>query len=300
MRTDHLGYAVQKIDGAVFVTLLSATLAGTIIRTYGKEGFLKYFLSAILFVLICTLIYKIMFGFWDRGVRYFINGPIVFGWMMSSGAIIGLILFQQTRSKKYFILYSLFFCSALWSLSKGPLIAVFVTSLFVLLNFGRFSQKLRFVFGAIIIAFVLISFAPGEQFQRIFAIARLVDGSATSSDAGSLDIRRAMISRTLEIIGNNPLFGVGFGNWQDHAGYLGYYVYPHNIYLEIFAETGIIFGAVFVFVLIYLWIGCSIEGRAVSLVFLIGFLFSGEAPYLRLALTMLIAFRCRGANLRGC
>ena len=109
-----------------------------------------------------------------------------------------------------------------------------------------------------------------------------------------------MISRTLEIIGNNPLFGVGFGNWQDHAGYLGYYVYPHNIYLEIFAETGIIFGAVFVFVLIYLWIGCSIEGRAVSLVFLIGFLFSGEAPYLRLALTMLIAFRCRGANLRGC
>jgi len=299
MRSEHLDYAIQKIDGAVLVTLISATLAGVIVRIYSREVFLSHFLSAMIFILVSTIMYKTMFGFWDRGIRYFINGPIVFGWMMSSGAIISLILFQKTTRKKYFVLYTLLFCSVLWSLSKGPLIALAASSFFVLLKFGRFSQKVRFAFGAIVAVLILMSIIPVEQFERFSAISRLVSGATTSADAGSLDSRQVMISQTIEMVRSNLLFGVGLGNWQDHAGYFGHYVYPHNIYLEIFSETGVISGIVFLILLGYLWLGCSMEGKAVSLVFLIGSLFSGDAAYLRLSLTMLIAFRRRGDDLKG-
>ena len=293
LRTDNLEYALQKIDGAIFVTLISAAVAGVVVRIYGKEFFLKSFIAAALFILFLTVAYKLFFGFWDREVRYFINGPIVFGWLMSAAAISALVCFLREYQRKYIALYILFFCSVLWTISKGPIVSLVVVSVIVMLRFGNLSRKFGFLLGVTTSAYVLQEFIPSDKLTRLTSISRLILGGATSVDEGSLGTRQAMMSKTIEIIGDNTVFGVGLGNWQDHAGPLGTFVYPHNFLLEVFAETGVFPGVVLVALLVYLWVCCSKEGRAIALVFLVGALFSGDAGYLRLPLTFLIAFRTR-------
>ena len=59
----------------------------------------------------------------------------------------------------------------------------------------------------------------------------------------------------MEEIKNNPIFGVGPGNFNNYAqNYLGYdlrdsELSPHNIYLEILAEYGIIGFLIFILIL---------------------------------------------------
>ena len=291
MKTYYLDYALMKFDGAVLTTIVTTTLFGTLLRVYGTEIVLKKLLFTILIIFILTLLYKLRFGFWDRGVRFFINGPIVFGWMMSAGAIISLIYFQKTTQIRYFTIYVVLFCAVLWTLSKGPLLSLSCVSFFVLMRFGNIKRNLLFLIGASLAFLTLINLLPIDQLERLSAISRLLSGQTIEADAGSLGTRMAMIPKSIEIIEKNTLYGVGLGNWKDHAGSLGYYVYPHNILLEVFSEIGFLGGMIFAIAIVCLWLNCPKEGQAISLVFLLGSLVSGDAAYLRLPLTILIAFQ---------
>ena len=52
-----------------------------------------------------------------------------------------------------------------------------------------------------------------------------------------------MIADTITVINDNLILGIGAGNWQSVLNYP--FTYPHNIFIEVFSDLGVIFGAIF-------------------------------------------------------
>ena len=119
--------------------------------------------------------------------------------------------------------------------SRGPiqalLLAAATTVSFALLR----SEGQRW--GRWLAVGLLASFAAGIAWSAAPEVSRsriLLLGSGTSSGA-----RRIFIDRTLEIGDLSPI-GHGWGSWPEAADLGGTFTYPHNAFLEIWFEAGVI------------------------------------------------------------
>lgn len=296
LHSQNLEYAFYKVDGAVLVTLVTAPLAAYSARRLGELRFAVIFRNVALLVLFTTVAYKINFGFWDRGVRYFINGPIVFGWIMSAAAIISLYTLRREGGLFSALLCIIFSLAVLWTLSKGPILALCVSATYVLLDLKRPLKVFSGLAIMLIGVYLASGIFPDAYLVRLQGIQRIITGDLQGSDSASTYVRFLMILQSTETFVQNASIGVGLGDWSRHADFLSRYDYPHNIYLELLAETGL-FGAAVIFTAIgRLFYRSSKLGRAIALVFLLGSAFSGDISYLRLPLTFLIAFRVRSSS----
>lgn len=121
--------------------------------------------------------------------------------------------------------------------SRGPLVGA-VVGVVVL---GVTGDKLKFHrLSSIVLAGAAAVFAiftvPALQGGRLVQV--LGEGGLTD------ETRNYFLDATLPVIARNPL-GVGFGNWAISAG-SPYHVWPHNLFLEVFAEMGIMAGVLLV------------------------------------------------------
>lgn len=137
-----------------------------------------------------------------------------------------------------------FFGVALLTGARGPLIAAAAAFAIVLIARSRTRSLLAIATGAVplYLAYLWLN-SQGVISDRL---ANLDD---TSTEA-----RQNLASVTLSTIGESPL-GIGWGELShvfDASGQVapGVYTYPHNIYLEMFAEGGWIAGIVFLAVLL--------------------------------------------------
>jgi O-antigen ligase len=130
--------------------------------------------------------------------------------------------------------------------SRGSLISVVIALVLVWVVVLRHSMKARlmgFVFaGAIVVAMI---FAPGVFWDRISTMWS-TESYATSDDsrsAGESEFqRKALLRRSIQYTLENPLFGLGLGNFAIRSGseygaqdWKG----THNTYLQVGAESGI-------------------------------------------------------------
>lgn len=297
-QTEQFNYFISKFDGFI--------LAGTIlylINRFGlnnyKEQYIKSLLWVGVLILIATLIYKFNLGFYDRQVRYFLNGPIVFGWMMGLMFFISLSEYFKSSRLGYLIFSAIFFFAVLWSESKGPVIALIaVFLLYVVIQ--REYRKTIYIAGTMILVLSLYSSlgyfnnkVSSEQSTRLISETVMVaDGSYMSSNSFSL--RVTMFHEAVYMFKNQPFLGVGVGNFGEHAKdneiTKRELYYPHNIFLEIVSEHGVGGLALFLIVFLYIFYKSDFFSRILFVFFGLCLSFSGDMAYWRFLVFVPIAF----------
>ena len=173
------------------------------------------------------------------------GGPIVLSRWLCLGA---LIAFFFDPLKKYrLILFPLFILVALFTGSRGPLVALFFTlSIFFLFNFRKLFFKTITLISALFISVYLTGVGKYLQdYSTVVRVLRFFTGESTSTSG-----RSSLFNLAFRDIIDNPL-GVGIGNWMHNSLEHQYlmimqFKYPHNIILEIFIEMGVIVGLLFI------------------------------------------------------
>lgn len=243
-------------------------------KAYGLEKFLYLIFSLFLFYL--PLIFS---GYVDDPIKYFeavfIFGLIVtvYGYFEIYGlnklflsyyggrlTVLGLNPIWVSRYLSYAILVEIFFIlkfSQFMINNIGKVISLFLTiflQLILVIKTGsrgpilglalgvaimlivRFKVKAVLILAIILILMIFFAGSfiifPQEMTSRIL----------TAEDTGKITVGIRIIA-TIEAIQNfwnNKLFGIGFGSYYIGGGLFDALNYPHNIFTEILAETGLI------------------------------------------------------------
>ncbi len=172
------------------------------------------------------------------------GGPIVFARWVYTGALIALIYKKPHPLISIFFVFLTLYLASL-SGSKGPMAGFIVALLFVGVMF--ILQKLSisnlfkfFIFGLIFL--FLLTFASKldvlpSRIAMLFDFEKLLESTSFLS-------RFDRIIYSFKIIEDYPL-GVGVGNWAYYfnmysSTFLEFNDYPHNIFIEIYCEYGIV------------------------------------------------------------
>ena len=169
-------------------------------------------------------------------------------------SIFALIFFLEEKAKKIKILYSAVFalCAAALFLTKsrGSYLAFMVAVVFVLGLHFKSIKKFFISLGSMAAASVALLFITDsiDRFINIF------------TTEGTAAIRLGLWERAWSLFTRSPIFGAGFGRYNDiqslltdnlagREGFLAFFLHPrflydfghaHNSYLQLLAETGII------------------------------------------------------------
>jgi hypothetical protein len=295
LRAQDAELFINRIEGAFIITIIAASLCMALIERYGEAAFQQRFIEVASVVLVLTILYKLQFGFFDRQTRFFLNGPIVFSWLMCYSAVMVFMLVgNHGRSMGVAWFLPVFLLAALWSASKGPILALLLTCAKIYVDRPLSVRYLKLGLFAIVLLALLVAIMPIEDANRLLALARIFDGSATSDeDYASVGIRADMWASAYQVFLAHPVFGVGATNWQFHSIF-GDLLYPHNLWLELAAETGLIGVFVFAATLAVIFWKTSYFGRLTILFFLVCSSVSGDVSYIRMMLAVpLAAALCR-------
>ena len=176
--------------------------------------------------------------------------------------------------KKWFVVFSLFLSAflVLLTASRASYIALFIIVVsFIIVQFILKSERkdkvtvLSAVLIPLVVAFAASSymFSKSEDTGRFASISsRVATINPVNSTDGSVNVRLKYWDNALKIANENPVFGIGLGNWKieslpyekEISNRLTVSDHPHNDFLEIAAETGylnlIVYLSIFVFALV--------------------------------------------------
>ena len=128
-----------------------------------------------------------------------------------------------------------------YSGGRGPIVALLLTIIFILFisfNFKRVSINKYMLFGFLIIMLLTsIAFLFLHQITQTSLIRFKV--MLTQATSGTLT-RLTMYTKAIEALRFYPLSGVGIGGFSMFAYGTDSRLYPHNIFLEIGAESGLL------------------------------------------------------------
>lgn len=159
---------------------------------------------------------------------------------------LSLWLFGKKNKATLFLICGLLFVALLLTFSRGGYLGIIFAVLLILFLGWRFLKektRLILIISTLFICLILAVFAQP-------AISRLV--SSFSFSEGSSIGRMQIWQEAWQISLKNPLLGVGFGNYSREVNPLASYRNPitsHNLYLDIFSETGIFGLAVWLFLI---------------------------------------------------
>ncbi len=171
-----------------------------------------------------------------RNISIFL-GPIAPAAFFGLLAPIALALYLNTRRNIYFFIFFFIFVNILLNITRGSWMPLLFALVFVYITSKGATKKILGALVIITIVVVVLSFEPysARVFEKSF-------GENTS-----LSTRIEFLMRGLEIVKGNILFGVGFANYEQVV-YSLIHEYPHNQYVELWAETGLggLFGYLFI------------------------------------------------------
>jgi len=225
-------YGVQKLQYFLTLTLLSASAACLIVGEDGIRRLAKAWVIGASYLAVITLFTA------ELGPRAtpFDNNPIWVGRVFSAAIVMVVWLWVSRRIQWAWAVpvTGLLLTSLLLTGSRGPLLAA-VAGVAVLLVLTVKNWKRMTIAGGIAAALLLVATQlPLVQQLRIFRIAF------------TEHIRDVMLADSIQMIIKYPL-GVGVGNWKNYSSLdPTKYTYPHNLFIEVASEFGIIFGALLV------------------------------------------------------
>lgn len=289
--TQDIPYALSKIDGAIFSPIISTMLFSILMTRKGIQQTIRIALHVGIFVLASTLVYKYRYGFFDRAVIYFLNGPIVFGWLMGFFSLLSMFFAILRKRRVYFLLVFVFLLAVVWSGSKGALVSTSISMLFSMTIQQNITKKIFFISLTAITAFMMLPIifsyiAHYFPAARTLAIQHVIEGSTRASDEGSIGSRKDLLNDAFRAFQAKPILGIGLGNFSYYTN--GGFVYPHNAHLEIFVECGTIGGVFYMLFVFFALARAPAIFRTIALYFIVASSFSGDIAYLRFLFMFLI------------
>jgi len=233
---------------------------------FGKQEFpeigFKYFfiLCQIILISIITVIPKMLQIDVGNLSTFYGGGHYQgFGYIVSFSFLITLGYFLFLYTKKnffknlYFITsFSFHLAGAILSGARGSMIVIFVGSIFML--YLRFNlKKLIFllvnIFFFIILSFNFLLFYLNSYTDRILEssdriFSYLSKGTIDMSKTSNRDI---LYEESLKLIYKSPVFGYGFFDYLKQTGF----GYPHNFFLEVLLQGGILYLIIWILVLFF-------------------------------------------------
>ena len=289
-RSQEPSYAIEKIDGAIFCSAVLSIIAIHVIKKFGLNLFLDALVKVSFIVLCCTIVHRVASGFPidSRAGRFLFNGPIVFGWIMGMNGLISVYLFAQNSRKIYLILALLFFLAIVWTGSKGPLLAtIIIITIIALINIRK-PKIWLFIITCIAATPFIIDLIPNLILVRLNTLIDIFTNAVdTISNQVSLTVRSDSWFKSIDIFKENPIFGVGLGNWEYYSSI--HIKYPHNLFFELSSELGII-GLLVFGILAYFCV--TTHSRIATLIFVYFVLclsFSGDISYYRFLFSIPLA-----------
>jgi O-antigen ligase len=277
-------YGLEKAHLGLILPLTLGLLACRY-KYWAEDRVLGHAITFALIVLILGLLYKVSNGFFDRQVRYGLLGPIPFGWVCGMGALAGFI--RSHRGLLSIVLSMAFVLAVLWSGSKGPAFALVIIAVLKFRSLVGSTMKERLIVAAMVIVGVMVVKGSSDSLRAGTALQAMLTNSdeyVEGEGAGSVGARLEFYSLSKDMFVDNSFFGVGFGAWTLYAK--GLHRYPHNLFLEIGSETGLI-GLVLLLAL--LWsLKRNSKVTFLGYFFILCLLFSGDFSYFRYALFLLL------------
>jgi len=165
--------------------------------------------------------------------------------------------FKKISIKKYLLIlvaiissFSLYFTK-----SKGGLAGALAGAIF----YAVFYRHYKKYFVILIALVIIISFG----YIYIFNIDFNIEGMATVPGGGSVSTRINMWSETWAMIKTRPILGAGLSGYQTAVApfhsrdYIEIYLYPHNIILNFWTETGLLGLISFILILVWFYVSGS-------------------------------------------
>ena len=179
--------------------------------------------------------------------------PIAFHFLMSEKRLI----------LKLIAAWSLAVCSLsiIFTFSRGGAVALAIVLIALVLY--RRPRPLEFIALALLII-GMVAFLPSQYSARLDTVAQIVTGQADVREEASLRGRLSELLVAWQMFIEHPIVGVGVGNYpayyQSYSRQIGLDPRtenrePHNLFLEVAAETGIVGLIVFFMVLYYSYRG---------------------------------------------
>lgn len=187
-------------------------------------------------------------GGWFQNSGEFAIQMLIFGSM--SAAFVFALKDRWGKYKKWFFYFMPFsaFMTVLGASSRGSQLALLVIGLLLMV---RLKAGFKVFIALIVVMFLAYIILPEDQIQRF---------TQMGDDKNSIT-RFAYWSYGWEVIKDHPLFGVGYNNWLSYAHFdrpggivFGRTQLPHNIYIEVASESGLLGFFSFMFLVIYAFV----------------------------------------------
>lgn len=170
--------------------------------------------------------------------------------ILALGFPISLHLFAEMRAG-WIRLVCLFYCmfapfAIILTGSRNGLIALALAVGFVLFKLVKFSlpKRIAMILVVTVTLFGVAAWAPVESLDRLSTTGDEIAG-------GTLNARFSIWWAGLQLFAQNPVLGVGAGNFADAVeALLGVSVAPHNVYLSILVDHGIVGFTIFSLIVI--------------------------------------------------
>lgn len=156
-------------------------------------------------------------------------------------ALLGVLSLFIPNKKVSYIIFILSLVGVISTGSRGPfIILIFILFIKFIMEKEYFSSFLFITILSFILAFyeLFLKFMPESFSSRLTGDALRYQ---IESDSGGERIH--LFKLAIDILKDNPIWGVGLGNYSYYAPLNA----PHNIYLEIFVEMGLFFFLMFLF-----------------------------------------------------
>ncbi len=166
--------------------------------------------------------------------------------------LIGLVFFINFTNKKNFLLFIVIICSIFLVLISGERTAFFLIILSLCLMFFLINEnkKIMRYFFIISMSMLILTISTSERIKQ-----RLIDVTLEKMFVSDENTRNYIFSRqhdehyvsAIRMFKQNPLTGVGVKNFRVFCSEKEFYIseftcssHPHNTYIQLLSETGII------------------------------------------------------------
>ena len=225
-------YGDDKLSKFVTLTLVSALVACLLRDGRSVVTFARVWIVAALVLAVLSLV-----GWQGSGrAGVFESNPIWLGRALATGVLAALWLAWRKIQKPLpmMLAATVLLVGLLATGSRGPLVGVVVGAVVL----GIVGNPLKFHRVATIAAagglgVIAVQTLPILKQGRL---AQIIAGDDVTDQA-----RDVFFDATIQLIMREP-GGVGFGNWARHVSVPHQYRWPHNLFLEVFAELGVVVG----------------------------------------------------------
>lgn len=234
--------ASTLLDLTASAATASLLLAYSIERI-GVDRTFRVWLGLLAALLMAAVAFKVQFGFFDRQVNFLLNGPNVFARQMGLAALLSAFLL---RGPLRWLAIATFTLAVVWTQSKGPLLFLLLVGFAIgwlrLGGKGRILALLAMGGVVFLIGLFVDELREIQLFQRVFVAVAVFDAGLGGENYASVGSRVQLYSTAAKMLAEYP-FGIGLGSWMSATG-LFWAEYPHNFFLEILLEGGLILGAI--------------------------------------------------------